>query len=768
MLAVIWEEADVAVIVKDVDESWAGSRQLLRQLRDLMKGRASDEQRLERIVALIAGQMTAEVCSLYLLRPGDVLELFATKGLKPEAVHMTRLRLGEGLVGDIAARARPLALADAQAHRNFAYRPETGEEIYRSLMGVPILRGGRVLGVIALQNVERRDYAAEEVEALETVAMVLAEGIAGSGLAGSAESVPSLQPARLPAAMLSEGLGMGAAVMHQRGIVITRIVAEDPEQELDRLSQSLAAMQASLESVFNRSELAGAGEPREVLETFRLFSEDRGWLNRIQDAIRSGLTAEAAVQKVQSDTRARMEQISDPYLRERIVDLEDLAYGLLHHLLGDEDRAASSGLPAESVLVARNLGPAELLDYDPSCLKAVVLAEGSPNAHVTIVARALGLPVVGRCPEALTRIWPGDFLVVDADHAQVLARPGHAIRETFAESTAARSRRQQDLADIRDLPAVSADGVEISLNANAGLLIDLPQVRDSGAEGIGLYRTEVPFMVREAFPDVGAQTRLYSSVLDGSGGLPVVFRTLDVGGDKILPYWGGSAEENPAMGWRAVRVTLDRPVLLREQLRALIRASQGRPLHVMFPMVSRVGELDQCRALLEQELALARDEGRELPERVRVGVMIEVPALLWQLSAVFERVDFVSVGSNDLLQFLFAVDRGNPDLAKRYDVLSPPVLKLFKWLVAEADRAGKPITICGEQAGRPLEAMALIGCGFRNLSMQPSSIPRVKAMLRSLAVGSVSAYVDFLAKQTCLSVRERLRHYARDRGVVLS
>ncbi len=756
------------MIVQDQDEARAGSRHLLRQLRDLMKAPSSNEQRLKRIVGLIAHNMTAEVCSLYLLRPGDVLELYATKGLKPEAVHMTRLRIGEGLVGVIAARARPLAFADAQSHRNFAYRPETGEEIYHSLMGVPILRSGRLLGVIAVQNVERRDYAAEEVESLETVAMVLAEGIAGSGLAGAAEGGPALQPARLPAVHLSEGQGMGAAVVHQRGIVISRIVAEDPAQELDRLTESLATMQAALKSVLNRSELAGAGEPREVLETFQLFAQDRGWLKRIQDAIRSGLTAEAAVQKVQSDTRARMEQISDPYLRERIVDLEDLAHGLLGHLIGDDDRSAASGLPDESVLVARNLGPAELLDYDPSRLKAVVLAEGSPNAHVTIVARALGLPMVGRCAEALTRIWPGDFLIVDADHSQVLARPGHTIRETFAESMAARSRRVQDLADIRQLPAVSADGVAVSLNANAGLLIDLPQVRESGAEGIGLYRTEVPFMVRDTFPDVASQIQLYGSVLERAEGLPVVFRTLDVGGDKVLPYWAGGAEENPAMGWRAVRVSLDRPVLLREQLRALVRASQGRPLHVMFPMVSEVGELDQCRALLELELDRARSQGCKLPDRLRVGVMIEVPALLWQLPAVLERVDFVSVGSNDLLQFLFAADRGNPELARRYDVLCPPVLNLFKWLVTEAERAGTPIAICGEQAGQPLEAMALIGCGFRNLSMAPSSIPRVKAMLRSLTVQPIAAYIDFLAGQTGHSVRERLRHYARDRGVELA
>ncbi|MDH3594303.1 MAG: phosphoenolpyruvate--protein phosphotransferase [Rhodospirillales bacterium] len=751
----------------EVDESWAGSRLLLRQLRDLMKGRASDEQRLERIVGLIARQMTAEVCSLYLLRPGNVLELYATKGLKPEAVHLTRLRVGEGLVGDIAARARPLALADAQAHPNFAYRPETGEDIYRSLMGVPILRDGRVLGVIAVQNVQRRDYAAEEIEALETVAMVLAEGMAGSELAGPAESGPTLRPARLPAVPLTEGLGLGVAVMHQRGIVITRIVAEDPEQELDRLADSVAAMQASLESVLTRSELADPGEPREVLETFRLFARDRGWLNRIQDAIRSGLTAEAAVQKVQSDTRARMEQIVDPYLRERLVDLEDLGYGLLRHLLGDDGHAAAARLPPEAVLIARNLGPAELLDYDPTRLKAVVLAEGSPNAHVAIVARALELPTVGRCPEAFTRIWPGDFLVVDADNGQVLAHPGHAIRETFAESMMARDRRKQDLAVIRDLPAVSADGVEVSLNVNAGLLIDLPQVRDSGAEGIGLYRTEVPFMVRDAFPDVDAQTRLYRRVLEGTDGKPVVFRTLDVGGDKILPYWKGGAEENPAMGWRAVRITLDRPVLLRQQLRALIRASEGRPLQVMFPMVSEVAELDQCRSLLDLELELGRAEGRNPPDRVHVGIMIEVPALLWQLPAVFERVDFVSVGSNDLMQFLFAVDRSSPELARRYDVLSPPMLRLFKRLVAEADRAGKPISLCGEQAGQPLEAMALLSCGFRKLSMPPSSIPRVKNMLRSLKIGPLAAYIDFLAGQTCRSVRERLRHYARERGVVL-
>ena len=748
---------------------WIGSRKLLRQLRDLMKAGGSGQDRLDRVVRLIADDMVAEVCSIYIMRAGEVLELFATWGLKPEAVHRTRLRVGEGIVGDVASSGQPLTLSDAQSHPNFAYRPETGEEAFQSMMGVPVLRDGRVLGVLAVQNKSRRGYTEDEVEALETVAMVLAELVGASGLIGEEEervtdTMASL-PARLAAVSLNEGLGMGYAVPHERGIVIRQIVAEDSGSEIERLERSLGEMLGAIDDLLRRSELRGLGEHLEVLETYRMFAEDRGWLERIREAIRGGLTAEAAVQKVQIDTRQRMSKVKDPYIRERYADLEDLGNRLLHHLLGAEGSAEAADLPDDVVLVARNLGPAELLDYDLSRLRAVVLGEGSPTSHVAIVARALGVPVVGRCPDLLTRVRPGDFTVVDGDNGQVLLRPRLGVRASFADAIQDRAQRRAAFAAARDLPAVTRDGQPIVLLANAGLLVDMQQLEESGAEGVGLYRTEVPFMVRDAFPDVTSQTEVYAKALALAKGRPVTFRTLDIGGDKALPYWAGTPDENPVMGWRAIRIGLDRPAMLRQQLRALIRAAAGAELRVMFPMIAEVAELDRARDLVDRELARHAAAGGHQPSEVKLGVMLEVPALVWQLPALFGRVDFVSVGSNDLFQFLFASDRGNPRLARRYDVLSPPALNFLRNLSVQADAAGVPLSLCGEMAGHPLDALALVGCGFRILSMPPAGIGPVKTTIRGLDLVPLAGFVERLSQLPSRSVREQLRTYALDHGI---
>ncbi len=749
---------------------WAGSRRLLRVLRDIMKGGGTAQERLDQIVRLIAQDMVAEVCSVYLMRAGEVLELFATEGLKPEAVHTTRLRNGEGLVGNIALNARPLRLADAQNHPDFAYRPETGEDPFQSLMGVPVLRDGRVLGVLVIQNVTQRNYAEEELETLETVAMVLAELVASGELVSAEESqsdTAALLPVRLPAIVLNEGLGLGRVVLHERGIVIRQTVAEDPDAEHERLRAAVAEMHSALDELMRQASLAAGGEHEEVLASYRMFAEDRGWLNRIREAVNGGLTAEAAVQKVQNDTRARMAEVRDPYIRERLSDLDDLANRLLHHLTGGDGGSAGDNLPEDIVLLARTLGPAELLDYDRERLRAVVLEEGSPTAHVAVVARALDIPVLGRCRGALAEARAGDEALVDGDTGQFLLRPAESVRDSFAESMAARARRSALYAETRDLPPVTRDGTRVNLFMNAGLLVDLPQLAESGADGIGLYRTEVPFMVRREFPDVAQQTRLYARVLEQTGDKPVVFRTLDVGGDKALPYWRGHEEENPAMGWRALRIGLDRPVILRHQLRALLRAAAGRELRVMFPMVTEVAELARARELVELERQRARQHGQDLPAAIRVGVMVEVPALLWQLPQLFAAADFVAVGSNDLFQYVFASDRGNPRLARRYDPLSPAGLRLLQWLAGEARTAGVDLSVCGEMAGQPLDALALIGCGVRNLSMAPRAVPAVRATVRSVELPPLARLVGELADAHDHSLRERLRGYARDRGIAI-
>ncbi|HZB90670.1 MAG TPA: phosphoenolpyruvate--protein phosphotransferase [Stellaceae bacterium] len=745
-----------------------GSRRLLRRLRDIMAGSGTAQERLNQIVRLIAADMVAEVCSCYVMRAGEVLELFATEGLRPEAVHRTRLRVGEGLVGVIAATARPLALADAQSHPDFAYRPETGEEIYHSLMGVPVLRGGRVLGVLVVQNRTQRNYTEDEIEALQTIAMVLAELAASGELVSPVELQPSngigLLPTRLDGIKLNAGLALGVAVLHEPRVVIRQVVAEDPETELPRLRTAVDAMQSAIDDMLARSDIAAGGEHRDILETYRMFAADRGWLQRMTDAVRSGLTAEAAVQKVQDETRARMSKVSDPYLRERLADLEDLTSRLQQHLAGRHftDEAA---LPPEFILIARSMGPAELLDYDRRRLKGLVLEEGSPTAHVAVVARALDIPVVGRVKDVLEKVEAGDLVIVDADEQQVFIRPAEDIQQAASARIEARLGQRLSYAALRDLPCETRCSARVSLQLNAGLLLDLPYLDETGAEGVGLFRTELLFMMRHEFPSVGQQSSLYRRVLEHAGDRPVTFRTLDIGGDKMLPYMSETKDENPAMGWRAIRLALDRPAMLRQQLRALIRAAAGRRLRVMFPMVAELAEFDAARAVLDLELDRTAARGGALPAKVEVGVMFEVPALLWELPQLLPKVDFLSVGTNDLVQFLFAADRGNPRLAERYDPLSLPVLRMLAEVTRACADAKVPLAVCGEMAGQPLDAMALLGVGIRTLSMAPASIGPVKAMIRSLELAPLEALIERLATLPPRALRSKLRDFARDHGI---
>jgi phosphotransferase system enzyme I (PtsP) len=736
-----------------------------------MAGSASAQERLDRIVRVIAAEMVAEVCSAYVMRAGEVLELFATEGLRPEAVHRTRLRVGEGLVGQIAATARPLALAEAQAHPDFAYRPETGEEIYHSLMGVPILRGDRVLGVLVVQNRTPRHYSEDEIEVLQTIAMIVAELAASGELVNPLEMAQSRGgvslPVRLDGLRLNPGLAIGPALLHEPKIVIRQVVAEDVIAEEERLRDAVTAMQEAIDTLVDASHGLGPGEHRDIIETYRMFAADRGWLGRITEAVRSGLTAEAAVQKVRDETRSRMLQISEPYLRERLFDLEDLANRLQQYLAGQAPGIAAADGPAEFILVAHSMGPAELLDYASRRIRGLVLEEGSPTAHVAIVARAFDIPVVGRVAEAVERIDNGDTVIVDGDHGQVMIRPSGDIEQGVAATIAARTKRRAYYDTLRDTPAVTSDGVAVRLLLNAGLLLDLAQLAATGAEGVGLFRTEIPLLTRHAFPDVADQTEFYSRAYEQADSRPIVFRTLDIGGDKVLPYLAHAAEENPAMGWRAIRIGLDRPAMLRQQLRALLRAAAGRDLYVKFPMIAEIAELEEARALLDKEVARLAAEGREPPRSVRVGVMLEVPSLLWQLPALLERVDFLSIGTNDLAQFLFACDRGNPRLADRYDLLSAPMLALFRQVIAACDAAGKPLSMCGEMAANPIEAMVLIALGFRTLSLAATAIGPVKAMTRSLDAGALALYLDELGERPDHSLRRWLEAYARDHAVAV-
>ena len=751
----------------------ASAREILVRLHDVMAARSSAQAKLNQVVQIIGEITNSEVCSIYLLRDG-LLELYATQGLDQAAVHVTKLALGEGLVGTIAEEVEPLNLDEAAAHPDFAYRPETGEDKFHSFAGVPIIRRERAVGVLCVQHVEPHRYADVEIEALQTVAMVLAELIANAdlidGTAASPARAAPQNPQRVTGLRLVDGMARGVAVFHQPRITIEHTVAEDIETERHRVYAAFAKMREQIERMAAQAEFGVGGEHEEVLETYKMFAYDEGWSRRINEAIDSGLTAEAAIERVQQRTRMRMRQIDDPLLAERMHDLEDLSNRLLRIVSGQMGTAAQMGLRQDSILVARNLGPAELLEYDRRRLKGVILEEGSLTAHVTIVARAMGVPVLGRVRDVRHCIGEGDLLLLDVTEGTAFARPTPAIEEGFAAKLLLSQKRRASFAALRDQPPITRDGTRITVMVNAGLRDDVAAVDLTGADGIGLFRTEFQFLVSATLPQRERQQRLYRDVLDAAGDKPVVFRTVDIGGDKVLPYLRDESgeEENPAMGWRALRLALERDGLMKVQARALLEAAAGRTLQVMFPMVSEPWEYEEARALFEAQRRWVAERGRKLPSAIRYGCMLEVPALAEMLDLLLPHLDFLSIGTNDLTQFLFAADRANPKLAERYDWLSPSILRFLARVAGQARAARVDLAVCGEMGGRTLEAMALIGLGITRLSITPAAVGPIKAMVRSLDRGTLAEELARLLANPPRDLRGALSGWAAANGVELS
>ncbi|MEI8144641.1 MAG: phosphoenolpyruvate--protein phosphotransferase [Alphaproteobacteria bacterium] len=752
--------------------AFGGPRLLLRRLREVMAEKIAAQDRLDKIVVLIAANMVAEVCSVYVLRVDSTLELYATQGLNREAVHMTVMRAGEGLVGLVAQNAEAINLSEAQDHPAFSYKPETGEEMFSSFLGVPILRGGNTLGVLVVQNRARRTYMEDEVEALQTTSMVLAEMIASgelSALAPPGQEPAIRRPLRLVGEPLADGVGLGHVVLHEPRIEVKTLIADDPTREMMRLEAAISAIRAEIDKLLDSADVQRGGEHRDILEAFRMFAHDRGFVRRLKEAVATGITAEAAVERVQSDNRARMMRQTDPYMRERMHDLDDLGNRLLRQLTGGKTPANAIDIPDNAIVFARHMGPAALLDYDRTKLRGLVLEEGGPTSHVSIVARALGIASVGLVENATNLADPGDAVIIDGATGEVHLRPTPDVETAYGEKVRFRARRQAQYTAIRDLPAVTKDGVEVKLHLNAGLVVDLPFINETGASGIGLFRTELQFMVANRLPKTSEQFDLYRKVLDAAAGRPVTFRTLDIGGDKVLPYMEVVEEENPALGWRAIRLGLDRPGLLRSQVRAMLRAGAGRELRIMFPMVAETSEFDQARAVVERELTHLRRHDHTLPERVHIGVMVEVPSLLFQLDELLPRVDFLSVGSNDLFQFLFAIDRGNTRVANRFDVLTPAILRALRTIAAKGHDYGKPVTLCGEIASRPLEAMVLAALGYRALSLSPAAMGPVKSAIRDMTLSRFREVLEPLVDKpkANVSVREKMKAFVEKEGITL-
>lgn len=743
---------------------------LLRQVRDAMTARTGTPQsRLDVLVRTIAEAMNADVCSIYLARPGDILELYASFGLKQTSVHVTRLRFGEGLVGEVAATGLDLNLSEPQNHPKFAYRPETGEELYHSFIGVPLLHSHKTIGVLVVQSKAARTYTNDIAEILHAVAMVISELVVGSKIVDlydiSGGEHPTLQSQQVGGQTLAGGIAKAPIVLHRPKIDITHLVSDSPEEEEIRFHGALLSLQQSVDALIDEAGLEEGSAHREILESYRLFSQDRGWIDRIIEAIRTGLTAEAAVRKVQEEMHARLSQITSAYIQERVHDLEDLSERLLYHLQGVEPTAALGELPDAFILVANSLGPAELLEYDAKRLKGVILAEGSHTSHVAIIARMMDIPMVGRVENILNLVTTGDLVVLQGDQGLIYIRPPEDVEAAADTEIAARASQVAAYAATRNLPSVTKDDVRISLNLNLGLFVHADHLNAEDVDGVGLFRTELPYMASRELPSVPDQQRIYRDAIEKAKGKRVIFRSFDIGGDKQVPYIQIGDEENPAMGWRASRIGLDRPVILRQQLRALVRAAAGEKLSVMFPFIAEIPEFDAMKALLSKELARARDEGITPPTEIRIGTMLEIPSLLFQLPELMSRVDFISIGSNDLFQFLFACDRGSPRVSGRYDTLNPAIIRVIKNIVACANEYKVDLGFCGDMATRPVDAMALIGCGVRSLSMPPAAIGPVKAMLRSLNVRDLAHYLDYVCTEPLHSIRLPLERFAKDHGV---
>ncbi len=749
----------------------AAARSILTQLHEVMASRSHAQSKLNQVVEIIGEALDSEVCSIYLLREG-MLELFATRGLEQSAVHVTKLAIGAGLTGTIAQNIETLNLAEAATHPEFQYMPETGEEKFHSFAGVPIVRRERAIGVLTVQHVEPRRYEEVEVEALQTVAMVLSEMLHNAGLVDD-ESVDVFEGAHsgqqlLEGLQLVKGLAQGQAVFHQPRIVIEQTVAEDIEAERQRVYLAFDKMREQIDAMANQAEFGVDGEHEQVLETYKMFAYDEGWGRRINEAIDSGLTAEAAIERVQQRTRMRMREIQDPLLADRMHDLEDLANRLLRIVSGQLGTAASVGLRGDSILIAKNLGPAELLEYDKRRLKGVVLEEGSLTAHVVIVARAMGIPVLGRVRNARGLIRDGDELLLDGDAGKLTVRPLPTVSDTFQTRLARSRERQAAYAQMRDVEPFTRDGQRIEVMMNAGLRDDIPMLSLTGADGIGLFRTEFQFLVSAALPQRDRQTRLYRDVLEAAGDKPVIFRTVDIGGDKSLPYLRSEIsreDENPAMGWRALRLALEREGLLKVQARALLEAAAGRSLNVMFPMVSEPWEFDAARAVFDSQVKFLRTCRKTLPEAIRYGVMLEVPSLAETLDLLIPRVEFISVGTNDLTQFLFAADRANPKLAERYDWVSPAILRFLRRVVAAT--VGHPVQlgVCGEMGGRRLEALALLGLGITRLSITPAAVGPIKELIRKVDMKAIGEAMTGWLASPPEDMRAVLQKWAEEREI---
>ncbi|ENW08648.1 phosphoenolpyruvate--protein phosphotransferase [Acinetobacter beijerinckii] len=744
----------------------------LRRIVQEINASVSLHESLDIMVNHVAEAMNVDVCSIYLLDERNKrYVLMASKGLKPEAVGHVSLNFGEGLVGLVGQREEIVNLDNAPKHDRFAYLPETGEELFNSFLGVPVMYRRKVMGVLVVQKKEPQDFS----EAAESFLVTLCAQL--SGVIAHAHAVGNIDVFRKPTSGSSYktfqgvsgagGIALGRAIVlyppADLGVIPDR-EAEDISEELELLDQAIIAVRQEIQSLDEKMQDSLMSEERALFSVFLRMLDENALPSEIKDHIRSGSWAQGAVRKVIDKHVALFAQMEDDYLRERVSDLKDLGRRILACL--QENDTSHRELSPDSILIGEEISTAALVELPVDNIAAIVTSEGAANSHMVIVARALGIPTVVGVTELPITTLDDIEMIVDAYQGRIFVNPPRRLRQRYKEVQKEEEQIAKDLKQYETKDAITPDGVSIPLFVNTGLMIDVVRGVQRGAKGVGLYRSEIPFMLRERFPGEEEQRAIYRQQLSHFANKPVIMRTLDIGADKDLPYFS-IEEENSALGWRGIRFTLDHPEIFSAQIRAMLKASIGlNNLHILLPMVTSVSEVEEVLYLLERDWIAVQEEEQVKITKPKLGIMVEVPSVLFQIAEFAELVDFFSVGSNDLTQYLLAVDRNNPHVANVYSHFHPSVLRALKRLVIECHEHQKPVSVCGEMAGDPLSAILLMAMGFNTLSMSSSNILRVRKAICHVPMADAQKLLDdVLQMNNPLLVKSWLEHYFRTHGL---
>jgi phosphotransferase system enzyme I (PtsP) len=705
-------------------------------------------EKLNQIIKIITEETKASLAEIYIKADDVTLECVA---IGREDKIPPAVRVGYGVIGKAGANNRT---SFAKAGNIFK-------------IASPLRRWNKPVGVLALTFPKPHDYDETEVEALETVCLFLSEIVASEEMDQYIKKVIKsrgiVSKDHLKGVVINAGYGLGNIVVHHRRKAVTQVFAKDKDLELKNLEIARQKMNEDLEAKFSQESLQG-GDHVEILDAYRMIANDKGWYKRIIGHIDSGMTAEAAVEQAYSEMWARLSGAADAYLKERLHDLRDIADRLRLYLSGEDCNSDTNNYD-DIVIIATSMGPADLMDYDYKKIRALIIEECTPTMHVAIVAKALNVPVIAKIEGLFKDVKEGELMAVDGFSGSVYINPPKDIVARISAKLEAKKKELEQIQKLKNLPCKTKDKERINLYLNIGMDFDIEYIKSTNCDGVGLYRTEIPFMSSTEMPDINKQVACYKKLFDAAGNKKVIFRSLDVGSDKLLPYWKNIDEENPAIGWRSIRITLDRRAILRKQMRAFIRAASDKELYVMFPMISDLDEFLDAKETFDFAYEREKKEGYPLPKKVHLGLMIEVPSVVFQLREILKHCDFISVGTNDLYQFYFACDRGNSRLTGRYDVLSAPFLNLMKKIIKEANAANVTCSVCGEMASNPIDAMALIGLGLRNLSVSSAAYGKVKAMIRSMNVKEVEDYINNILSTSRKTVRPQLTAYAFDHAI---